>query len=127
MSITVIRKTGVFGMGAGMSIKVNGQKISRITEDQQLEITIPNETARIKVSQQGMKSNELTVQEGDTIEIRTSIWSYINPFLLILIPIFLRSTSSIPTSTSIIFTFAALIIINLFLMNGFRIFKHLQE
>lgn len=127
MSITVIRKTGVFGMGAGISIKVNGQKISRITENQQLEITIPNETARIKVSQHGVKSNELTVQEGDTIEIRTSIWSYINPFLLILIPIFLRSTSSIPTSTSIIFTFAALIIINLFLMNGFRIFKHLQE
>lgn len=71
MMITIKRKTGFIGLALGMSVKVNGEKVVKILENQTCEIAIPNDKARIKATQLGIKSNEVEVSGGEHLILKT--------------------------------------------------------
>lgn len=75
MSVTIIRRTGWLGMAARIAIAVNGEKKARIGFRENLQLSLPTETAVLSVSQFGAKSNAVEVKDGDTVELKTSIWT----------------------------------------------------
>ena len=119
MSITIKRNTGWFGMATQIQIKVNGEKIASIADKQHVEVELPDNKANLKVMQTGIKSNEIEVQDGDIIEIRQTRW-HLMSFSLMMAVMFL--TIFIPSLTyRLIATLSlgVLLIINLFLIDGF--------
>ena len=86
MAITIVRRTGIIGMAGKIAIKINGKKVDKVKTEQQIEFNIPNDSVKLQVSQSGMRSNELEVSDGETIEITTPKWSSLILFLLIILP-----------------------------------------
>ena len=86
MAITIVRRTGIIGMAGTIAIKINGKKVDKVKTEQQIEVNIPNDSVKLQVSQSGMRSNELEVSDGETIEITTPKWSSLILFLLIILP-----------------------------------------
>ena len=66
--ITIIRHTGVVGGGA-IAINLNGEKVATVNPEQQIQVELPEEPARLQVSQWGSNSKPIEVQNGETIEI----------------------------------------------------------
>lgn len=67
--ITIKRNTGLIGSMIAMTIKVNGVKTRKISNEEIMDVEIPNDKATIKVSQLGIKSNDVKVEDGDELEI----------------------------------------------------------
>ncbi len=83
MSITIYRKTGWMGSGSKIDIKMNGEKIGRIEENQEVVVNLSERNGTIKVTQWGIKSNELEVQDGDRVKIKPT------PFYIASMPLIL--------------------------------------
>lgn len=118
MSVTIKRNTDWVGRSINVAIKVNDEKIAKIGYHQELKLDIPNESAQLKVSQQGTKSNIVEVKDGDVVEITTSKWAYLIvllPAFLVMLPIF--SFNMFLRLISIIF----LSIISIFFIKGFNL------
>ena len=81
MSITIKRDTGFTGMGSKVQIKINGEKGASIKYNEQVDIEIPEIEGRLKVTQSGMKSNEIKVKDGDIIKITTTSFNRISMIL----------------------------------------------
>ncbi len=121
MSITIKRDTGFTGMGSKVQIKINGEKVASIKYNEQVDIEIPEIEARLKVTQSGMKSNEIKVKDGDIIKITTTSFNRIS---MILMSIVIIVTNFIPNLTYKLITFTFLIIllvIGLLSIEGFHI------
>lgn len=124
MSITVVRKTNVIGMGSPIHIKLNGKKIKKIEAGEQVEIEMIDTHANLSVSQTGTKSNQLEVRDGDTIEITSTNWAIIVralPAVAILLVSFISDNTN-HVILSAIFA-VALVIISTFLFNTYEITK----
>lgn len=116
--MTIKRNTDWVGRSINVAIKVNDEKIAKIGYNQELKLDIPNESAQLKVSQQGTKSNIVEVKDGDVVEITTSKWTYVIvllPAFLVMLPIF--SFNMFLRLISIIF----LSIISIFFIKGFNL------
>ena len=121
MSITIKRDTGFTGMGSKVQIKINGEKVASIKYNEQVDIEIPEIEGRLKVTQSGMKSNEIKVKDGDIIKITTTSFNRIS---MILMSIVIIVTNFIPNLTYKLITFTFLIIllvIGLLSIEGFHI------
>lgn len=121
MSITIKRNTGWQGMDSKIQIEVNGEKAASVMENNSVDVELPDGKAHIKVTQFGIKSNEIAVKEGDIILITSTRWVRMS-FPLMLIIFFL--TIFLPNLTyrlTIIFILGALIVISIFLFNGFHL------
>lgn len=92
MSVRIVRRTGWFGHKK-LNVKMNGEHVAKLGPRQDLEITLSDEKVIMSVSEFGRKSNAIEVVDGETIEIKTTIWSkatfalflftvYIDSFLL---------------------------------------------
>lgn len=69
-----------------MNIIVNGEKVAKATWDKYVEVEIPGDKALLRVTQLGIKSNEIEVKDGDVIQLMPKIWySVAYSFLLLLI------------------------------------------
>lgn len=93
--IRVKRNTGWQGSGTNLKIYANGEKIASVAHRHEVEIKIPYEQVQLKAMQFGLRSNALTVSDGDLVEVTSSIWSrWSLPVLLILFtfPILLPDT-----------------------------------
>ena len=108
MSITIKRDTGFTGMGSKVQIKINGEKVASIKYNEQVDIEIPEIEGRLKVTQSGMKSNEIKVKDGDIIKITTTSFNRIS---MILMSIVIIVTNFIPNLTYKLITFTFLIIL----------------
>lgn len=86
MAVTVVRHTGIIGMAGAIVIKINGEIVNKVKTEQQVIIDLPSDTARLKVSQYGVRSNELKVNDGEIVEITTPKWSGLILFSIILLP-----------------------------------------
>ena len=118
MSVTIKRNTDWVGRSINVAIKLNDEKITKIGYNQEIKLDIPNESAQLKVSQQGTKSNIVEVKDGDVVEITTSKWTYVIvllPAFLVMLPIF--SFNMFLRLISIIF----LSIISIFFIKGFNL------
>jgi hypothetical protein len=121
MSITVKRNTGWQGIGSKIQIEVNGEKADTVMENNSVDVELPDGKAHIKVTQFGIKSNEIAVKEGDIIRITSTRWLRMS-FPLIFIIFF--STIFFPNLTyrlTIFLILGALIVISIFLFNGFHL------
>lgn len=74
MSITIKRRTGWQGMASRIQIKVNGEKVASISHNQQIDVSFTDEIVHLRVSQFGVKSNEIVVKDGDVVEITPTLW-----------------------------------------------------
>lgn len=118
MSITVKRKTGLWGSGSNIQIKVNGETVTSIAENQQVEIDLPQDKAHLKVSQSGVKSKEIEVKDGEVLQITPTRWYRMNFPLLIVVVALLNFIPGF-YRLIMIFLLSSFLISLLFLINGF--------
>lgn len=82
--LRVKRNTGFSGALARINIYVNDKQVATIKRNQQIELELPADKAKISVSQVGVRSNELVVKEGQVVEITSSSrWHIISISLII--------------------------------------------
>ncbi|MBU3129930.1 hypothetical protein LGL55_19540 [Clostridium tagluense] len=127
MSITIKRNTGWQGTGSKIQIKVNGEKADSVMENNSVDIELPEGKAHIKVTQFGIKSNEIVVKEGDIIQITsTRLTRMIFPLILIVqfLTIFIPN---LKYRLTIFFILCAFIISSIFLFNGFHLSVYDRE
>lgn len=72
--LSIKRNTGFSGSLSKINIYINDEKVARIKQNQQIDLELPSDTAKIHVTQGGVHSNELVVKEGQVIEITNSSW-----------------------------------------------------
>lgn len=121
MSITVVRRTGLIGTILKMTIKINGERVAKIANDQKLEMSIPNNVVQICATQSGVKSNTIEVKDGERVQIKSNKWSnriYVLYYIIFITGLF--------TSNSLYKSIALLVIlllgfILLFIVNAFQL------
>lgn len=121
MSVIIKRKTGPAGVGSKMSIKVNGEKVTKIAYQQEIELDIENEHALIKVEQLGVKSNEINVKNGDVVEIKTTNMTYITIFMLLVYIVVSSFEQMAAYITPLRIIFFILLVITLVITQGFEL------
>lgn len=84
MAIIIKRNTGSIGSWSRFPVKLNGKKVAKLSNNQEMEIEIPDATAQLKATHFMEKSNEIEVRDGDVVEIKTAPWSYVAVFLVFL-------------------------------------------
>lgn len=72
--LSIKRNIGFSGSLSKINIYINDEKVARIKQNQQIDLELPSDTAKIHVTQVGVHSNELVVKEGQVIEITNSSW-----------------------------------------------------
>ena len=83
--IRVKRNTGWQGSGSNLNIYANGEKIGTVFHKKEVEIEISHEQVQLKVMQFGVRSNTVTVNDGDLVEVTSTLWTrWSLPVLLIL-------------------------------------------
>lgn len=116
MSITIKRNTGFVGSAMKINIRINGEKISSVYNNQTLNIEIPDGENYLKVGQFGLKSDELKVKDGDVLQITHTMWHrWVIPFAIIIEAL----TIFIPNSTyrlPVFFILLSLIFVITFLL-----------
>lgn len=85
MSITIKRNTGWIGGFSKIQIKLNGEKVAAVMQNQQVEVELPDNKAYIETNQFGTKSNEIEVKDGDILEITTTKWCRISVIIIIVV------------------------------------------
>lgn len=117
MSIKIKRNTGWLGTASKIAIKVNGEKVAKISNNQEMEIEIPDETAQLKVSQTGMRSNEIEVQDGDVVEVTTSKSTFVIFFLVFASLLMMNVVQNTILPAILLIAFA----VGFFLIEGFEL------
>ncbi|MCB2299591.1 hypothetical protein [Clostridium tagluense] len=127
MSITIKRNTGWQGTGSKIQIKVNGEKAYSVMENNSVDIELPEGKAHIKVTQFGIKSNEIVVKEGDIIRITSTRLTRMSFPLILIIQGLTILIPNLKYRLTIFLTLCALIIISIFLFNGFHLSVYDKE
>lgn len=92
MSIQIHRKTGWVGMFGNLQVLVNGDKNKKISNNETIDLHIPEAGAKVQASTFGMKTNEIKVKDGDQLLLKSTFWGlygftfmflllFINPFI----------------------------------------------
>lgn len=118
-SITIKRNTGWIGRALDIQIKINGEKVARVMENQHIEVEIPDEKAYIRATQLGIKSNEIEVKDDDTIEITATWWNRTGFIFSLFILLLMNLIPNREYRISFIIIVSVLYIISTFLFNGF--------
>lgn len=86
MTIQVHRKTGWVGMFGNIQLLVNGEKNKKISNNETIDMYLPEEDATIQASTFGMKSNPIEVKDGDQLLLKSTFWGlYGFTFMIILV------------------------------------------
>ncbi|WHZ31716.1 hypothetical protein QNK01_09560 [Desemzia incerta] len=123
MSVTIKRKTGLLGVASKMSIKVNGEKVTKIANEEVVDIEIDAESTLLRVTQFGTRSNQIEVKDGDVVEINTTKIYYIIflfPFISLIVSNSLQDQPY--TLNTFLMLFLGMLLI-LFLFEGYHLKK----
>lgn len=123
MSVTIKRKTGLSGLASKMSIKVNGEKVTKIANEEVVDIDIDAESTLLRVTQFGTRSNQIEVKDGDVVEINTTKIYYIIflfPFISLIVSNSLQDQPY--TLNTFLMLFLGMLLI-LFLFEGYHLKK----
>lgn len=123
MSVTIKRKTGLLGVASKMSIKVNGEKVTKIANEEVVDIDIDAESILLRVTQFGTRSNQIEVKDGDVVEINTTKIYYIIflfPFISLIVSNSLQDQPY--TLNTFLMLFLGMLLI-LFLFEGYHLKK----
>lgn len=121
MSITIKRNTGWQGISSKIQIEVNGEKADSVMENNSVDVELPDGKAYIKVTQFGIKSNEIAVKEGDIIQITSTRWVRMSFPLIFIISLFTIFLPNLTYRLTLFLILGALIVISIFLFNGFHL------
>ena len=86
MAITIKRNTGWTGIASKIQIRLNGEKVASVEQNQHIEVEIPEDKANLQVTQLGFlgsKSNKIEVNDGDVIEITSTTFLKISNALIV--------------------------------------------
>ena len=119
MSITIKRNTGWIGSAAKIQIKLNGDKVASVNENQQVEVKLPNDKAYIKATQFEIKSNEIEVKDGDIVEITSKKWYQMSLPVIIFVIFSMNFISNSTYRIAALISVCVLYIISILLMDGF--------
>lgn len=114
MSVSIKRNTGWFGSGSAIVVKINGEKVTKVANEQQIEVFFTEDKAELLVPQTSGKSNVVEVSDGETVEITSTRWAKVNLFLP---TICIFSTNLI--SSSMFRTLSIIIIVIFFISAAF--------
>lgn len=123
MAITIIRRTGVIGMTGALAIRINGVKVGQVTTEQRVKVNLPSNTAKLKIGQSIINSNELAISDGETIEVTTPKWSGFLLFLIIIFPSLLNFIPNFNYQISTIVVYVMVVMIMLFSIKWYKIKK----
>lgn len=85
MSVMIKRDTGLLGTMSKFQVIVNGEKVETINNSDVLELDIKEPEAIIQFSQFGVKTNEIQIKDGDSLELSTRSWSIYSIFALMIL------------------------------------------
>ncbi|HLR91903.1 MAG TPA: hypothetical protein VK048_02485 [Atopostipes sp.] len=91
MAVMIKRDTGIFGTMSDFQVIVNGEKVETIKNGDIIELELDQPKAVIQFSQLGIKTNELQVKDGESIELFTQSWTIYSVFALSLLLVWVRS------------------------------------
>src|SRR5690625_4375694 len=91
MAVMIKRDTGIFGTMSDFQVIVNGEKVETIKNGDIIELELNQPKAVIQFSQLGIKTNELQVKDGESIELFTQSWTIYSVFALSLLLVWVRS------------------------------------
>lgn len=121
MTIVIKRCTGWLSKASKIAIEIDGIKVAKIRDKEQLTVELPHDGLNLSVSQPGgVTSNKIEGKDGEVINITSTKWMNISFFLPILI-IFLTNFISNPT----VRIFSLVIIVVLFIAAAFSM-NHLH-
>lgn len=125
MSITIKRNTGWIGYASKIHIKVNGEKVASVMNNQHIDIELPDGKASLKVTQDGVHSNEIEAQDEDILEIIQTRWYQISfPLFIIVLFLTIVLKNYIPNLKYMLMIqiFVGIsILVSMFLIDGFRL------
>ena len=82
--VRIKRNTGIPGSLGSIKIHVDDEQVATIKQNQNIEVELPTDEAKIAVSQAGTRSNELVVREGQVVEITASLSYHIYLIALVI-------------------------------------------
>ena len=121
MSITMKRNTGWQGMGSKIHIRVNGEKVDSVMENNSVDVELPDDIGHIKVTQFGLKSNEIVVEDGDIIQITSTKWFKMSYPLIMITFILTIFLPNLTYRLTVFFIVWLLLVISVYLFNGFQL------
>lgn len=125
MSITIKRNTGWIGYASKIHIKLNGEKVASVMNNQHIDIELPDGKAYLKVTQDGVHSNEIEAKDGDILEIIQTRWYQISfPLFIIVLFLTIVLRNYIPNLKYMLmiqFFVGISILVSLFLIDGFHL------
>lgn len=121
MTTKITRKTGIIGTVARLTIRVNGEKIAKIANNETLELNLPEEKSYLKVTQAGSKSKEVEIKRGGTYQVTTNSWSKNILLLFILTMVFSHFFQDSLMKTTIVIILLLAVVISCFVFNFFEI------
>jgi len=119
MTIRIRRNTGFLGSLSAIKVKINGEKAAKI--NQNIELEIPGDTAAVRVSQFGQKSNEMRVKDGDSLVITTRPWVKLLFILLVLISVAISTIIESRYNITVLVIMLVIVIGVYSLFDGFRL------
>ena len=115
MTIKIKRKTGSIGIMPKFNVKINGEKVGGLENEEILELEIPDERAVLQLSHLGIKTNEMPIKDSDRLEVSTTTWGIYGTFVVI----FLFMVSQLFVPGIIRYGIILLYVITAYLLNGF--------
>lgn len=115
MAIVIKRCTGWLGKASKIAIEIDGIKVAKIKDKEQITVKLPHDEVNLSVSQPGgVKSNKIEVKDGEVINITSTKWTNISFFL----PIFITFLTSFISNTTVRI-FSLVVIVVLFIAAAF--------
>lgn len=108
-------------MGSKIHIRVNGEKVDSVMENNSVDVELPDDIGHIKVTQFGLKSNEIVVEDGDIIQITSTKWSKMSYPLIMITFILTIFLSNLTYRLTVFFIVWLLLVISVYLFNGFQL------
>jgi hypothetical protein len=82
MAITIKRRTGLLGKASKIAIEINGIKVAKVNDREQITVELPHDRVNLSVSQPGgATSNKIEVKNGEVINITSTKWMKVSVFL----------------------------------------------
>lgn len=115
MTVMIKRDTGIFGTMSNFQVIVNDEKVETIKNGEIIELELDEPKAVIQFSQLGIKTNELQVKDGESIELFTQSWTIYSVFALSIVLVWVRSFNI----RSIMYAIIAVYLLAVLFKNGF--------
>ncbi len=120
MAVKIKRHMGWINSGSKINIKIDGETVDTLSENDCVYVTLPEEASVIEFRLFGMKSRKVKVSENDTIKIQAA---RLNKFISIFLLGMISLSYIIPEGyrVAVIISIISLLIITNFFLHSFKI------